>query len=536
MRADSERSNRGAEYVLFAAVVVCVACAFFVMDYIPDDSYISFRYAENLAAGHGLRFNPSEQPVEGYSNFLWILFCALVHTLGLNLPGAIPTVGTLLSIFNVTLLWALYRRRGMPALQMLVPLLVLAGSGPVVMYAVSGMEMPLYAFLLLLMLFALDSVLVRGRTTDYVLLVAASFLLALCRPEGMAALPIAIGAVLWLRRRESPKARAEARWRRKLFLSLLVFAACLCVYHFWRVSYFGEWLPTPFLSKGGGGVSLGFAWVENLKFYFVKHMYYTPPMGYYFFALFILSIAGLKLSRSEGGTRVTEGVAVLLVAVYALIYINFRDWMPGMRYHSPYIAVLLLPAAQLLTPVFAVERPKRSMAPFWLAGFAVVLLNLGVLAELRVVAHIAETSNQLCPVALGKWLKKTMPSNAVLATSDVGAIPYYSGLETIDIHPNSLTDLTIAKNGFSIDYIAQRNPDVIIVPSRSFAVAKFYPEHFQMASDKRFDETRLLGVSRADWYEDRSYWVYVKKSVPELTDEQASGFPTGLGTMRRVYK
>jgi hypothetical protein len=319
-------------------------------------------------------------------------------------------------------------------------------------------------------------------------------------------------------------------------LSLLAFAACLSLYHTWRVAYFGEWLPTPLLSKGGGGVSLVFAWVENLKFYFVKHMYYTPPLGYYFIALTVLSIAGLKLSRSSGGMRRAEGVAVVLVVVYALFYFNFRDWMPGMRYNAPYIAVLLLPAAQIQAPFFATERPKRSMASFWLVGFAVVVLNLGVFAELRVVAHISEAGNQLCPVALGKWLKKTMPADAVLATSDVGAIPYFSGLETIDIHPRSLTDLTIAKNGFSIDYIAKRDPDVIVVPSRSFAVAKFYPEHFEMASDKRFDETRLIGVSRADWYEDRSYWVYVKKDSPELTDEQASAFPTGLGTMRRVYK
>ena len=533
MTADTERSSRGAEYVLFAAVVLCVACAFFMMDYIPDDSYISFRYAENLANGHGLRFNLNEQPVEGYSNLLWILLCAFLHMLGFNLPDVVPTVGTLLGIFNVTLLWALYRRRGMPALQMLFPLLVLAGSGPVVMYAVSGMEMPLYAFLLLLVLFSLDSVLSRGRTADYAVLVAASFMLALCRPEGMAALPIVVGAVLWLKRRE---ASGEARWRKKLLLSLVSFAVCLGVYHIWRVTYFGEWLPTPLLSKGGGGVSLVFAWVENLRFYFVKHMYYTPPVGYYFIALLILSIAGLALSRSEGGKRTTEGVAVFLVAVYALIYFNFRDWMPGMRYHSPYIAVLLLPAAQIQAPLFAAERPKRSMISFWLVGLAVVVLNLGVLAELRVVAHISETSNQLCAVALGKWLKKTMPADAVLATSDVGAIPYYSGLETIDIHPRSLTDLYIAKNGFSIDYVVKRNPDVIIVPSRSFAVAKFYPEHFEMASDKRFDETRLLGVSRADWYDDRSYWVYVKKGFPELSDEQASAFPRGLGTLSRVYK
>jgi hypothetical protein len=536
MTGEVERSNRGTEYVLFAAVVFCVACAFFMMDYVPDDSYISFRYAENLANGHGLRFNPTEQPVEGYSNLLWILLCALLHAFGFNLPDVVPTVGVLLSIFNVTLLWALYRRRGLPALQMLFPLLVLAGSGPVVMYAVSGMEMPLYAFLLLLMLFFLDSVLSRGRFADYVLLVAASFLLSLCRPEGMTALPIAVAAILWLRRRKTGETRGETRWRRKLLLSLLGFAVCLSVYHGWRVVYFGEWLPTPLLSKGGGGVSLVFAWAENLKFYFVKHMYYTPPLGYYFIALFILSITGLKLSRSVGGLKRTEAVAVVVVAVYTLIYFNFKDWMPGMRYHSPYIAVLLLPAAHIQTPFFAGQKLQRSMVPFWLVGLAAVVLNLGVLAELRVVAHISESSNQVCAVALGKWLKKNMPADAVLATSDVGAIPYFSGLETIDINPRSLTDIYIAKNGFSVDYVAKRDPDVIIVPSRSFAVAKFYPEHFEMASDIRFDKTRLIGVSRSDWYEDRSYWVYVKKSFPELTDEQVTTFPHGLGSLTRVYK
>ena len=36
--------------------------------FIPDDAYISFRYAENLALGHGLTFNRGEVPVEGFSN------------------------------------------------------------------------------------------------------------------------------------------------------------------------------------------------------------------------------------------------------------------------------------------------------------------------------------------------------------------------------------------------------------------------------------------------------------------------------------
>ena len=47
-----------------------------------------------------------------------------------------------------------------------------------------------------------------------------------------------------------------------------------------------------------------------------------------------------------------------------------------------------------------------------------------------------------------------LPPDSVLAVSRIlGAIPYYSGLKTIDINPHSLTDLYIAKNGYSDAYL-----------------------------------------------------------------------------------
>src|SRR5262245_52045592 len=44
-----------------------------------DDAMISMRYARNLASGHGLVWNAAQPPVEGYTNFLWTLWMALVH-------------------------------------------------------------------------------------------------------------------------------------------------------------------------------------------------------------------------------------------------------------------------------------------------------------------------------------------------------------------------------------------------------------------------------------------------------------------------
>jgi hypothetical protein len=48
-----------------------------------DDAYISFRYADNLLRGQGLVYNPGE-PVEGYTNFLWVLMTAAGMGLGFD--------------------------------------------------------------------------------------------------------------------------------------------------------------------------------------------------------------------------------------------------------------------------------------------------------------------------------------------------------------------------------------------------------------------------------------------------------------------
>lgn len=51
--------------------------------WVCDDSFISFRYARNLAEGHGLVFNAGER-VEGYTNLAWTLMLAAGARAGLD--------------------------------------------------------------------------------------------------------------------------------------------------------------------------------------------------------------------------------------------------------------------------------------------------------------------------------------------------------------------------------------------------------------------------------------------------------------------
>ncbi len=71
-----------------------------------DDAGISFAYARNLVHGHGLVSQPGVPPVEGYSNFLWVLMVALLYAARLfALPWAAKALAGVL-VAAALLAWA----------------------------------------------------------------------------------------------------------------------------------------------------------------------------------------------------------------------------------------------------------------------------------------------------------------------------------------------------------------------------------------------------------------------------------------------
>lgn len=64
-----------------------------------DDAMISMRYAYNLAHGYGLVWNPGGAHVEGYTNFLWVLYMAIIHLF----PIPITTTSLIVALTNIVL-------------------------------------------------------------------------------------------------------------------------------------------------------------------------------------------------------------------------------------------------------------------------------------------------------------------------------------------------------------------------------------------------------------------------------------------------
>ena len=109
-----------------------------------DDAAISMRYAENLAEGHGLLWNPGSPAVEGVTNPLWAAWMAVLHLVGLPRPTAglgVMITSSVLLLGGVVLVANLTRRLA-PELAWAPPVaaVLTAASYPLVYWSLRGME------------------------------------------------------------------------------------------------------------------------------------------------------------------------------------------------------------------------------------------------------------------------------------------------------------------------------------------------------------------------------------------------------------
>jgi tetratricopeptide (TPR) repeat protein len=199
-------------------LVVYAACAAVLGGWIIDDAGISYAYARSVAAGHGFVSQPGRPPVEGCSNFLWVVLLVPTFWARLFDPVVTPKIlGALGALGAFALLQRTLRRatggetsghrRGLgPQTPGIASTLLIAASPAVVVWTISGLENGLS----LLLGAALHDRL-AARPRRWALHAGAIVaLLAMTHPEGALylAAPLAIAGLDLARRRDRPRLRA----------------------------------------------------------------------------------------------------------------------------------------------------------------------------------------------------------------------------------------------------------------------------------------------------------------------------------------
>ncbi len=464
-----------------------------------EDAYITFRYARNLAEGHGIVWNVGEDPVEGGTEFLWtVLLAAGSRLTGSAVEQVARGLNLLIGLMAVLILalaaFFFSQRRFLPALFATLAFAV----GPLSYHVRAGFATPLFTLLMLamtIMLFLLVQEDERSawRIWSMRLLPLAGLLLGLTRPEGVlfAGLTLFVAMLLL----DGPGRQSLAR--STVFLLVIPGA----IYFFWRWQYFGYFLPNTFYVKNAG------EWL---------HMRYFPEIYalFRFMApLWMLIGLGLHLLPTRKAVQWLLILTPTILFPWSYLLIDQLQNL-GKRFQYPVYPMVLLVAAMalaLLAPRTSLpERNRRHLFVYaiGLSGMGMVLFApfvtlermtlIVLLAALLAAVKLAESNwpqlrrhqlalaaltitlalvvfntqaayrlaNSFYPTvfddrkAIGEALAPFADKGYTVVATEAGWIPYFSRWRAID--PFGLNDEYVAHHGLDFAYLDQQEPAIIM--------------------------------------------------------------------------
>jgi len=391
-----------------------------------DDAFITWRYSRHLAQGLGPTWNPGEDPVEGFTNFAWMVGNAGADALGLSMP----VVSKLTSAVAAALVVLQLLREPATRAGAAVALGSLLAFLPTYVHIDAGLEtMAVAAVLLRAAVLGLR--VLHGRPVRVWELPLLALLAGMLRPEGVAAALPALLVWLWAGRRE-PRVWAATG------VAVVVGAG----YFAWRWSYFGYLLPNTFYIKFGNLAS-GQHWLQ------VTAAVLLP----------LLVLTGSLVLRRPAGP------GLLLAATVGLCWLPYAlsgpsmDYLDRFAYHA--VPVLCLGAA------LALDHPdvRRRLAAVIAVGAVGWTAVAGVTADdaRTIVNYGADLQRAHAAIGAGLAAADIPPAARTVAVSDAGVINYESDWRSLDYI--GLNDEGIAHGESPDQAVAAAHPTVIVVTS-----------------------------------------------------------------------
>ncbi len=389
-----------------------------------DDSFISFRYARNFARGAGLLYNLGEAPpVEGYTNFLWVLFLTPFEALGADVPLVAKWTSALCGCALVLLVARVLTTRFGASRATWCALIAFASLPPLAVWSTSGLETMPFALALFGAFAALHAP--RPKTA---LAACAAALAVLLRADGFVAVTFVLAASA-----AGAGLREDRAALRAIALAAATVVVVLVGHLLWRHSYYGAWQPNTARVK-----------VEFGALAFERGLRYVATFVVSFPALLImlaLASPGARAPRDPFGLT----ALAVVVGVCAYVIAIGGDFMAMGRF--------LVPALPFAALAFAAGLARLGAQRAWL-GFAAtgacVALSLPVAFGVEIApqalrerlayrwsADVVRSEYEqwrLMSLQVQRWVYvgralrlRTQPGESLMQGT-IGAIGYYSEL------------------------------------------------------------------------------------------------------------
>ncbi|MGH9174161.1 MAG: hypothetical protein ACRD1H_07370, partial [Vicinamibacterales bacterium] len=414
--------------------------------WLDDDQMISMRYARNLASGHGLVWNAGER-VEGYTNFLWTLVMAAVHTLPIadaHTAVAVRAVNWALAGAVLVLSERLLRLLvpsaalglGLPTL-----LIGLALGMDLLYWSVNGFETTLLtvAFLFVVTRILDESARGRSRPLTYLLIGALPLIRSDAYHVSAAAALLAIAT--------APDRRQAA--------SLLSLALILPVTHLgWRFWYYADWLPNTYYLK-----------VAEVSGLHVRGIAYARNFASHYAVALVFATLGTIAARDARRWLLLASVGI----AGGHILLVGGDIFPHFRFFAHAVPVLLVLAVAAMLDA----APRMSPAHVLLAAslFLSVFLENGIYSHRQLLALRSFNGLPEQGVVTGVLIRRFTRPEARIAVITAGNAPYFSRRYAIDFLGKSDRHVArraaddsghVGHNKHDVDYSLSLQPDLIV--------------------------------------------------------------------------
>ena len=427
------------------------------LPFMADDAFISLRYSQRLANGAGLTWTEGER-VEGYSNLLWVLLCAVGGLVtdfvsSARAVGLLSTAGTLLAIGTT------FFSRPAGILASVVATVFLALSGPIAVWSIGGLEAPLVCFLIAVLVLVSVRAVEAPQATRLQLftMATASALVTLSRPDALLLVGAIVLGVVFAN-------GGRTGFRLATWVAMPSAAAYVAQLIF-RLSYYREWIPntarlkvkwTPSRLEGGFEYLMG-SWRVLLP-------------------IVLFAVAGLVV-RKLCKQPLRAAWVVLCPALFwsAYLVVIGGDIFPGRRH----VTVLLVLFAILGAWAFSSLdlRDKRMGSVIVAAGIACIGTGAwwGTSDPKSTDARHErwEWEGEVSGTLFKSAWRAQKP---LLAVHSAGCVPFFSELPALDLL--GLSDAWIAKHlpptygigslSYDLhavgdpDYVMRRKPDLVL--------------------------------------------------------------------------
>ncbi len=412
-----------------ALLLFCVACVWVSSIHLSipvvaeDDAFISFRYSENLATGHGLVYNQGER-VFGSSTPLYVFWLA---ALKIGFPAIdIPTLAVRTNLLwflgtAFSMVWVLHGMKLRASLALVVATWFLIHPAMVTL-SWKGMEAFLLTFLILTGIAASQ----RGR---FVLMAVFFGLAAVTRPEGV--LAVVAGAFVW--RYENP-ARPMVFWGALLFPGLL--------WSTFATAYFGTPIPLSLIAKSaplypiepGAAITTIATWWAR----WIAADRFGPVSTWLLWSAVAVSVLGglgLLLYRrsSRIGALQVGGLFIAITTLYAILNPLLFHWY-GANIFLFWLAAVVVGLPIIARRSLSLVHRRLSVPEGVLQAVIVGALSLSMVwsygsSRFRgyppILAVTGFDTRVLDYERTGHWLRMNASPSSVVCAPEIGALGFF---------------------------------------------------------------------------------------------------------------